>query len=58
MKTLINFFWFRFGIISIGHLINKSWDISEKWVNELIWREFYMMILRHFPYVTDKGYKN
>lgn len=48
----------RFGTISIRHLINKSWSVSEKWVNELIWREFYMMILWHFPHVTEKAFKS
>ena len=48
----------RFGTISIRHLINKSWNVSEKWVNELIWREFYMMILWHFPYVAEKAFKS
>ena len=47
----------RFGTISIRHLINKGWDMSEKWVNELIWREFYMSILWHFPYVIEKAFK-
>ena len=46
----------RFGTISIRELIRKAWA-HEKWINELIWREFYMMILWHFPHVVDKSYK-
>ena len=38
----------RFGTISIRDLVRKAWSVSEKWVNELIWREFYQMILWHF----------
>ena len=47
----------RFGTVSIRNMFNISWDVSEKWVNELIWREFYMMILWHFPHVTEKAFK-
>ncbi len=47
----------RFGTVSIRNMFNKSWDVSEKWVNELIWREFYMMILWHFPHVTEQAFK-
>jgi deoxyribodipyrimidine photo-lyase len=47
----------RFGTVSIRHLVRTAWDVSEKWVNELIWREFYMMILWHFPHVTDHAFK-
>lgn len=47
----------RFGTISIRKLIRDSWS-SEKWVNELIWREFYMMILWNFPHVVNRAFKN
>lgn len=47
----------RFGTVSIRHLVNNAWNLSEKWVNELIWREFYMYILWHFPYVTERSFK-
>ena len=30
---------------------------SETYLNELIWREFYQMILFHFPKVTDHAFK-
>jgi deoxyribodipyrimidine photo-lyase len=37
--------------------MKSGWNLSEKWINELIWREFYMMILWHFPHVTDHAFR-
>ncbi len=48
---------FRFGTISIREKVNKAQQLSETWLNELIWREFYMQILWHFPYVTTGAFK-
>ncbi|HTF82082.1 MAG TPA: deoxyribodipyrimidine photo-lyase, partial [Cytophagales bacterium] len=47
----------RFGTISIRHLANQALNISSTFLNELIWREFYMMILYHFPHVTKGAFK-
>ncbi len=47
----------RFGTVSIRALVTKAIDCNEKWLNELIWREFYMMILYHFPHVTTRAFK-
>ena len=41
----------RFGTISIRTLARKSAETSETYLNELIWRDFYQMILWHFPQV-------
>lgn len=41
----------RFGTISIRHLAAESKALSETYLNELIWRDFYQMILWHFPKV-------
>lgn len=41
----------RFGTISIRELARKSKGLSETFLNELIWRDFYHMILFHFPQV-------
>ncbi len=30
---------------------------AEKWLNELIWREFYNTILYHFPYALKRAFK-
>ncbi|MFY7900183.1 MAG: cryptochrome/photolyase family protein [Chitinophagaceae bacterium] len=44
----------RFGTISIRALAQKSKDLSEGFLNELIWRDFYHTILWHFPHI-NKG---
>lgn len=46
----------RFGTISIRYLVKHAAK-SEKWVNELIWREFYMSILWHFPHVATSAFR-
>ncbi len=48
----------RFGTISIRELAARSKKISETFLNELIWRDFYHMILWHFPKVGEgKAFK-
>jgi len=48
----------RFGTASIRELARKANGHYEKtWLNELIWREFYMMILDHFPKTMDHAFK-
>jgi deoxyribodipyrimidine photo-lyase len=47
----------RFGTISIRALMRRAIQLNEKWWNELIWREFYMMILYHFPHVVKGAFK-
>ncbi len=48
----------RFGTISIRQLVNNASELNETFLNELIWREFYMMILYHFPQVVDHSFKS
>ena len=49
----------RFGTVSVRKMIKKA--ITEKneifW-QELIWREFFMQILWHFPETKDKAFKS
>ncbi|MEX2514411.1 MAG: deoxyribodipyrimidine photo-lyase [Cyclobacteriaceae bacterium] len=47
----------RFGTISIRKLANEAANLNDTFLNELIWREFYMMILYHQPSVVDKAFK-
>jgi deoxyribodipyrimidine photo-lyase len=47
----------RFGTVSIRELVRRGWNVSDKWVDELVWREFYMMILWHFPHVVSQAFK-
>jgi deoxyribodipyrimidine photo-lyase len=41
----------RFGTISIRRLATEAGKLSDFFLNELIWRDFYHMILWHFPRV-------
>ncbi len=43
----------RFGTISIRALARKAKPLSETFLNELIWRDFYMNILYNFPHIGD-----
>jgi deoxyribodipyrimidine photo-lyase len=47
----------RFGTISIRRIVKMAKDINEKWLNELIWRDFYHMILYHFPHSASTSFK-
>lgn len=47
----------RFGTVSIRGLFTFGAPHSETWVNELIWREFYMQILWHFPHVAQRAFR-
>jgi deoxyribodipyrimidine photo-lyase len=49
--------YLRFGTISVRRLAKLASELNEKWLNELIWREFFMMILFHFPYVVNENFK-
>lgn len=48
---------FRFGTISIREKARKAISLNETFLNELIWRDFYMMILFHFPHVANKSFR-
>jgi deoxyribodipyrimidine photo-lyase len=56
----------RFGTVSIRHLVRTVTQLSARgqagdgaaiWLSELIWREFYMMILYHHPHVAHASFK-
>ena len=48
----------RFGSISIRKLVANAKDLNAAFLNELIWREFYMSVLWHFPHVgRHKAFK-
>ncbi|MEO8819714.1 MAG: deoxyribodipyrimidine photo-lyase [Ginsengibacter sp.] len=49
--------YLRFGTVSVRNLVNLADKINQKWLNELIWREFFMMILFHFPNVVNENFK-
>jgi len=47
----------RFGTISIRALAKEALALNEKYLNELIWRDFYQMILFHFPHTVSNAFK-
>lgn len=47
----------RFGTISIRQLAREAGTLNETFLNELIWRDFYQMILWHFPQVVGHAFK-
>jgi deoxyribodipyrimidine photo-lyase len=47
----------RFGTISIRKLAGVASETNEKFFNELIWRDFYQMIIFHFPYSGSDAFK-
>jgi deoxyribodipyrimidine photo-lyase len=61
--------YLRFGMISARQAVatalgaldaapdGRAQKGAETWLNELIWREFYMAILYHFPDVLDQSFR-
>jgi deoxyribodipyrimidine photo-lyase len=61
--------YLRFGMMSIRTCLHAARKVESKlnnesqkksigtWVNELIWREFYIQILYHFPHVAKQAFK-
>lgn len=47
----------RFGTISIRKCVAFALEHNQTWLNELIWREFFMQILYHFPKVENQSFK-
>jgi deoxyribodipyrimidine photo-lyase len=48
----------RFGTVSIRRLARAAVELkADVWLSELIWREFFMSILAHFPHVTDRAFR-
>jgi deoxyribodipyrimidine photo-lyase len=55
----------RFGTVSIRELARKAWQSVQEgggegaatWLSELVWRDFYFMILHHHPRVVSRAFK-
>lgn len=47
----------RFGTVSIRRVYQRVAPLSDVFVNELIWREFYQMIVWHFPHCETRAFK-
>jgi deoxyribodipyrimidine photo-lyase len=46
----------RFGTMSIRRLASQAMALNEKLLNELIWRDFYHMILWQFPKIVNYSF--
>ncbi len=47
----------RFGTLSIREVTALALKYSKSWLNELIWRNFYQVIIWHFPESAEKAFK-
>ena len=47
----------RFGTLSVRELAQQAMGLSDTFINELIWRDFYQSILWYFPHTTDRAFK-
>lgn len=47
----------RFGVLSIRQLAKIALKENEVFLNELIWRDFFMQILWHYPHVETKAFR-
>ncbi len=47
----------RFGTLSVRELARVAQKHSALWLSELIWRDFFMQILWHFPHVEKKSFR-
>jgi deoxyribodipyrimidine photo-lyase len=47
----------RFGSISIRELAREALQLNETFLNELIWRDFYQMIIHWFPHSAKNSFK-
>ena len=47
----------RFGTVSIRKLVKDAMNINQTFLSELIWREFFMMILYHFPNSVNQEFR-
>ena len=55
----------RFGTVSIRELARLAWpgvggqngEGPATWLSELVWRDFYFMILHHHPHVVSRAFK-
>ncbi|OYQ34062.1 deoxyribodipyrimidine photolyase [Flavobacterium cyanobacteriorum] len=50
--------YLRFGAVSIREIVKKAKaGNNDTYLNELIWREFFMQILWHFPHTVNKSFR-
>ena len=50
--------YLRFGAVSVREMVQKAIkSSSDTFLNELIWREFFMQVLWHFPQTVNKSFR-
>lgn len=50
--------YLRFGVVSVRHMVKKAYAADDKtFLSELIWREFFMQILYHFPHTANSAFR-
>lgn len=47
----------RFGTLSVRELVSVAKPMSDVWLSELIWREFFMQILWNHPRVVNQSFR-
>lgn len=47
----------RFGTVSVREMAREGKKHSEVWLSELIWRDFFMQILWHYPHVQKQSFR-
>ena len=58
-KTSYLGIYLRFGAVSIREMVAKALKSNNTtFLNELIWREFFMQILWHYPHTIHKSFKS
>ncbi|HUE98105.1 MAG TPA: deoxyribodipyrimidine photo-lyase [Anaerolineales bacterium] len=58
--------YLRFGMLGLRQVVSAAQQAigqrrsggAESWLNEPIWREFYIQILYHFPHVSQRAFKS
>ncbi|WP_167341720.1 cryptochrome/photolyase family protein [Nonlabens sp. SY33080] len=51
--------YLRFGMVSVRKMVANADHVENKtFLSELIWREFFMQILYHFPHTKDEAFKS
>jgi deoxyribodipyrimidine photo-lyase len=48
----------RFGTVSVRNIVEKGARENPVFLNELIWREFFMQILYNFPHVITENFRS
>ncbi len=47
----------RFGSISVRQAFKETYEVNHTFAKELIWREFFMQIIFHYPHVVDQSFR-